>query len=67
MIYLVLVANFYDHDTNSAQELCESQGGHPGLSILTSLMVFVNIKQYWTMLMHWSQLVPNMSTDIWGH
>ena len=25
------------------------------------------VKLYWTMLRHWSQLVPNMSTDIWGH
>ena len=22
---------------------------------------------YWTVLRHWSQLVPNMSIDIWGH
>ena len=22
---------------------------------------------YWTVLRHWSQLVPNMSNDIWGH
>ena len=49
------------------QELCESRGGRPGLSVLTSLMVSVDVKQYWTMLRHWSQLVPNMSTDIWGH
>ena len=25
------------------QELCESQGGHPGLSVLRSLMFFVDI------------------------
>ena len=49
------------------QELCESRGGHPGLSILTSLLVSVDVKIYWTVLRHWSQLVPNMSTDIWGH
>ena len=49
------------------QELCESQGGHLGLSVLTSLMVSVDIKQYWTRLTNWSQLVPNMSTDIPGH
>ena len=24
-------------------------------------------KNYCTMLQHWSQLVPNMSADIWGH
>ncbi len=49
------------------QELCESRGGHLGLSVLTSLLVSVDVKLYWTMLRHWSQLVPNMSTDIWGH
>jgi len=50
-----------------AQELCESRGGRPGMSVLTSLMVSVDVKQHWTMLRHWSQLVPNMSTDIRGH
>ena len=42
-----------------AQDLCESRGGHPGLSVLTSLMVFMDVKEYWTMLTHWSQLIPN--------
>ena len=28
------------------QELCESRGGHPGLSVLTSLLVSVDIKQH---------------------
>ena len=46
------------------QELCESRGGRPGLSVLTSLLVSVNVKLYWTMLRHWSQLVRNLSTDI---
>ena len=46
------------------QELCESRGGRPGLSVLTSLLVFVDVKNYGTVLRHWSQLVPNMSTDI---
>ena len=36
-------------------------------SVLTSLVVSVDVKLYWAMLRHWSQLVPNMSTDIWGH
>ena len=49
------------------QELCESRGGRPGLSVLSSLLASVDVKNYWTMLQHWSQLVPNMSTDIWGH
>ena len=46
------------------QELCESRGGRPGLSVLTSLLVSVDVKIYRTVLRHWSQLVPNMSTDI---
>ena len=31
------------------------------LSVLTSLLVSVDVKIYCTMLRHWSQLVPNMS------
>ena len=46
------------------QELCESRGGRPGLSVLTSLLVSVDLKIYCTVLRHWSQLVPNMSHDI---
>ena len=34
------------------QELCESRGGRPGLSVLTSLLVSVDVKLYWTMLRH---------------
>ena len=49
------------------QELCESRGGRPGMSVLTSLLVSVDVKNYWTVLRHWSQLVPNMSADIWEH
>ena len=30
----------------TAQQLCESRGGRPGLSVLTSLMVSVDVKQY---------------------
>ena len=48
-------------------ELCESRGGRPGLPVLMSLTVFVDVKQHWTMLRHWSQFVPNMSTDIRRH
>ena len=40
------------------QELCKSRGGRPGLSVLTSLLVTVDVKIYWTVLRHWSQLVP---------
>ena len=28
------------------QELCESRGGRPGLSVLTSLMFSVDVKNY---------------------
>ena len=28
------------------QELCESRGGHPELSVLTSLLVSVDVKLY---------------------
>ena len=49
------------------QELRESRGGRPGLHVLKSLMVSVDVKQHWIMLRHWSWFVPNMSTDIRGH
>ena len=49
------------------QELCESRGGLPGLLVLMSLTASVDVKQHCTMLRHWSQLVPNLSTDIRGH
>ena len=32
-------------DVIRVQELCESRGGRPGLCILTSLMVSVDVKQ----------------------
>ena len=28
------------------QEMCESRGGRPGLSVLTNLLVSVDVKQY---------------------
>ena len=34
------------------QELCESQDGRPGLPVLASRMVSMDVKQYWTMLTH---------------
>ena len=37
--------------SHRVQELCESRGGHPGLSVLISLMVSVDVKQHWTMLL----------------
>ena len=57
----------YRHEVTDdliVQELCESRGGRPGLSVLTSLLVWVDVKIYRTVFRHWSQLVPNMSTDI---
>ena len=45
-------------NTAIVQGLCESRGGCPGLSVLTRLRVSMDLKQYWTMLRHWSQLVP---------
>ena len=38
------------------QELCESRGSCPGLSVLKSLVVSVDVNLYLTMLRHWSQL-----------
>ena len=32
--------------TDIVQELCESRGGRPGLSVLTSLLVSVEVKIY---------------------
>ena len=32
------------------QELCESRGSRPGLSVLTSLLFSVDVKNYWTVL-----------------
>ena len=37
------------------------------LTVLMSLTVSVDVKQHWTVLRHWSQFVPNMSTDIRRH
>ena len=64
-IHLIVTAR--PLSTVIVQELCESRGGRPGLFVLTSLMVSVDVKLYRTMLRHWSQLAPNMSTDIRGH
>ena len=43
-----------------------ARGGRPGLSVLMSFTVSVDVKQHLTMLRHWSQFVPKMSTDIRG-
>ena len=36
----------YTVTTTIVQELCESRGGRPGLSVLTSLLVSVDVKIY---------------------
>ena len=50
------------------QELCESRGGRPGLSVLTSLLVSVDVKlvpKYGRLSLNVDvKLVPNMSADI---
>ena len=33
-------------DAGRAQDICESRGGPPGVSVQTSLMVSVDVKQY---------------------
>ena len=63
-LYTLIALDFVVVVFYKVQELCESRGGRPGLSVLTSLLVSVDVKLYRTMLRHWSQLVPNMSTDI---
>ena len=49
------------------QELCESRGGRPGLSVLTSLLVSVDVKIYWTVLRHWLLSWCLMSSDVIWH
>ena len=34
------------HSTHIVQELCESRGGRPELSVLTGLLVSVDVKNY---------------------
>ena len=35
-----------ERERERVQELCESRGGRPGLSVLTSLTVSVDVKQH---------------------
>ena len=39
-------AQVEERQTVIVQELCESRGGRPGLSVLTSLLVSVDVKLY---------------------
>ena len=41
-MYIIYI---YIH-THIVQELCESRGGRPGLSVLMSLLVSVDVKNY---------------------
>ena len=42
----VLKAVCWAGSVRIVQELCESRGGRPGLSVLTSLLVSVDVKNY---------------------
>ena len=44
--YFKLKVNGQAVTSHIVQELCESRGGHPGLSVLTSLLVSVDVKLY---------------------
>ena len=46
-----------------SRSFCQSAGGRLQLNTHTHYVCGF----YWTVLRHWSQLVPNMSNDIWGH
>ena len=65
--FFIKMGSDESHKSLRVQELCESRGGRPGLSVLMSLTVSVDVIQHRTMLRHWSQFVPNTSTDIRGH
>ena len=64
--WLVYTQRRSNSERHRVQELCESRGGRPGLSILMNFTVSVDVKQHRTVLRYWSQFVPNMSTDIRG-
>ena len=45
-LFRMLLYVHRDGHTVIVQELCESRGGRPGLSVLTSLLVSVDVKLY---------------------
>ena len=49
------------------QELCESRGGRPGLSVLTSLLVSVDVKLYCIASLSLSLICQLTSADIKQH
>ena len=48
MLFGVVPFNKLENDASQliVQELCEGRGGRPGLSVLTSLLVSVDVKLY---------------------
>ena len=50
IIIIIIIINFV---TARAQELCESLGGRPGLSVLMSLTVSVDVKHHVYLLTYW--------------
>ena len=44
--FYLLLFSFVFFFTDIVQERCESRGGRPGLSVLTSLLVSVDVKLY---------------------
>ena len=43
-IRITRTSELHKKQTSIVQELCESRGGRPGLSVLTSLLVSVDVK-----------------------
>ena len=48
LFYLILTSSCFGQISRQiiVQELCDSRGGRPGLSVLTSLLVSVDVKLY---------------------
>ena len=45
-IYIYIYRSMPAGVAHIVQEMCESRGGRPGLSVLTSLLVSVDVKLY---------------------
>ena len=45
-VYVYMYLRVHESVALIVQELCESRGGRPGLSVLTSLLVSVDVKIY---------------------
>ena len=46
MVSVDVKHHVYLTESSIVQELCESRGGRPGLSVLTSLLASVDVKNY---------------------